>query len=236
MSQYPTSIPSFTTKQDGVDYPQASHINDPQAEIVAIATGLKSGLQHALTVSTGGLTVSTGNTVLGQNLSVAGPSTFAGAVTFSTTVTFAVFPLNPPRVRVGIAADFPVAGPFVGVNWVTHDYDSHGMHSTSANSSRITFVDSTGVYHIGASVDWNPNSSGSIIARILLNDSTANVVCAQAAEQPDAARLPQNLCADVRITSTTTYATLQVFQASGSTRSLTSTGSYVTAMWAHKVA
>lgn len=91
---YPSGVISFGTKNAG-DTIQPADINTPQTEITAIESGLLNGLQHALTingavtVSTGGLTVSTGNVSLGQNLNVAGNSTFAGAVTFSSGVTFA---------------------------------------------------------------------------------------------------------------------------------------------------
>ena len=39
-ASFPTSIKSYTTKVDGVDYPLAAHINSPQEEIVAIETAL----------------------------------------------------------------------------------------------------------------------------------------------------------------------------------------------------
>jgi hypothetical protein len=40
MTSYPGAIASFTTKTDGVDYPQAAHINSLQNEVVAIETAL----------------------------------------------------------------------------------------------------------------------------------------------------------------------------------------------------
>lgn len=42
-ASYPTSVKSFTTKVDGVDYPQAAHINDLQLEVTAIETKLVAG-------------------------------------------------------------------------------------------------------------------------------------------------------------------------------------------------
>jgi len=42
MTSYPSSIWSPTSKTDGVDYPQASHINDLQNEVVAIETAIKA--------------------------------------------------------------------------------------------------------------------------------------------------------------------------------------------------
>lgn len=49
-ASYPTAIKSFTTKVDGVDYPQASHINDLQLEVEAIETELRinaKGVYHS---------------------------------------------------------------------------------------------------------------------------------------------------------------------------------------------
>lgn len=42
MTSYPTSIVSFSTKTDGVDYPQAAHINSLQDEVTAIETAIKA--------------------------------------------------------------------------------------------------------------------------------------------------------------------------------------------------
>jgi len=39
-TNFPTGLDSYTTKVDGVDFPQASHINNPQDAIVAIQTKL----------------------------------------------------------------------------------------------------------------------------------------------------------------------------------------------------
>lgn len=51
---YPGSVQSFTTKQDGVDYPQASHINQLQTEVEAIETELiTTGLTNTLNVNAG---------------------------------------------------------------------------------------------------------------------------------------------------------------------------------------
>lgn len=41
-ASYPTSVKTFTTKTDGVDYPLASHVNSLQDEVTAIETTLKA--------------------------------------------------------------------------------------------------------------------------------------------------------------------------------------------------
>jgi hypothetical protein len=40
MASFPTSVKSFTSKVDGVDYPQAVHVNDLQDEVNAIETDI----------------------------------------------------------------------------------------------------------------------------------------------------------------------------------------------------
>lgn len=71
---YPTTPYAPGNLQDGVDYPQAAHVNDLRTEVTAIETGLLTGLQHSVS--------------LAQSLSVTGGSTFASSVTFSTGATF----------------------------------------------------------------------------------------------------------------------------------------------------
>lgn len=256
MSNYPTSDPSFTPKVAGQKI-QAAHPNAIQDEVVAIGAALRGTLQHSVTtansliassnLSIGGNSTLTGAVSVGGNstltgaLQVGGNSTFAGTVNFQGIVTFTgsqTFPNSIPRVRVGISADQNLpAQAFQGINWVTEDYDSHAMHSTSANSSRITFVDSSGVYHVGASVDITNPSSGVYRIRILLGDSTAATVAANAffANVAPGFSVPLAVSGDVRIADTTVYMTVQVFNGNTSTNSVTSTGSFVTAAWAHKV-
>ena len=251
---YPTSVPALGSANTG-DVVQAAHINDLRTEVTNLADGLLNGLQHALAISTGGLTVSTGAVIVGQSLSVAGGSTLAsldvagnstfhGPVTFSSAVTFAGtiigLPLSPPRVRVGISTLVEIAADaWTGVSWTTEIYDSTGMHSTATQSSRLTCVGSTGVYHVGAVVDWNYSggaSSGAVKARILINDSTtaSNVVTASMANGANEGVGFLALAGDALIASTSDYFTVQVFTRT-STRSLKPAGDAVTAFWAHQV-
>lgn len=239
------AYPNGTYSQSPVSNGQvidAARDNAQDAELTAVTNGLLNGLQHGLTVSTGGLTVSTGSVNISgpsslATLQVNGGSTFAGLVTFSSGITVSgPVNLNRPRVRVTIGADVGVPhNSFTGLNWNTQSYDTHAMHSTTTNSSRLTFVDSTGVYNVGAQIDANLNSSGALFLRIVVNDSTQTVVAAIGTNAIGGFSVPLNISADVRIGSTSDYATVQVFQNSGSTRSVTSTGQYVTAFWAHKV-
>jgi len=162
---------------------------------------------------------------------VVGPITLTSP-TLSGTVVFAI-----PTVRVTHSVDQGVpTATFTGLNWDTETYDSHAMHSTSANSSRITFAGSTGVYAFGVNVAFNPNSSGTRQARIQLNDGDA-LVSASFAATPGGTFAAMNLVGAARIAATTDYITVQVFQNSGSTGSVAanSTTIAIASFWAHKV-
>lgn len=235
---YPTSVQTFTTKQDGVDYPQASHINLPQTEITAIEDALLNGFAHALTISTGGLTVSTGSVNVSgpssvNTLQVNGASTFVGAVTFSTVVTFhasqAFAGTRTPMCRVTGSANQAVAsGALTGLSWDTETYDSTGIHSTSANSSRLALT-SSGLWMIGVQVDLNASSgAGSRVVQLRLNDTTT---IGEQTQGPAVDAAIVQCHAPYLATSTTDYVTALVFQASGSTGSVTSSSFF----YAHRV-
>ena len=51
-ASYPTSVKSFTTKVNGVDAPDAEHINDLQLEVEAVETELLDGMVDYSAIST----------------------------------------------------------------------------------------------------------------------------------------------------------------------------------------
>lgn len=59
MPSYPSSIWSPTSKTDSVDYPQAAHINDAQAEIVAIENALGTNFTTATDTQSGKVELAT---------------------------------------------------------------------------------------------------------------------------------------------------------------------------------
>lgn len=178
-ANYPTSDPSFTTKNTG-DTIQAAHVNAAQDEIVAIGSALRGTLQHALTVGTGGLTVSsgglavsTGNVALGQNLSVAGNSTFTGSVVMSSLVTATAQPRCMAWSSVGLALP---SGAWTSIGFESEDYDVGGLHSTATNPTRITVpVGSSGLFLVGATVRCTTGGAGNIIFSRFLKNSTTEV-------------------------------------------------------------
>src|SRR5687767_2599647 len=88
MASYPTGVFSPAAKSGGQTI-QAAHVNDLDGEVVAVESALLNGIAHAVVISTGGLTLSTGSfNAAGPSslatLQVNGTSTFAGKVTLSS--------------------------------------------------------------------------------------------------------------------------------------------------------
>ena len=251
MANYPGSNPSFTTKQDGVDYPQAAHINGVQDEIVAIGTALRGTLAHAINVGTGGLTVSSGGltvaaggltvssggaTISTGSVNIGGPSSVAtlqvnGASTFTGNVTMAgsltvgglavVGGLGSmPNVRVSkTGSTYAISSGWNGISWDVEDFDSTGLHSTSASSSRINLT-SSGLWLLGGQVAWNAESLSSteyLGARIVLNDVSVVSGVKQFVVNAPSTNLVSFIGGVMHYTgSTTDYVTLQCYK-SGAT-------------------
>jgi len=84
-ASYPSSIKTFTTKVVS-DVIQAAHINDLQAEVTAIETGLKTSFQHDLLFTDATYDIGkTGATrprdlFLSRNLTVGGTASITGAI------------------------------------------------------------------------------------------------------------------------------------------------------------
>ena len=116
----------------------------------------------------------------------------------------------------------------LGLDWLTEDDDKQGMHSTAANSSRITFAASTGLYQVGVSLAWSTAATATgrnQYVRIVANDTTtvasenvAHILEALAADGP-----LQQVSGMYRATSTSEYVTVRVFQQSDTTMTILST-------------
>ena len=198
MATYPTGVFSASNKGAG-DVIQAAHVNDLQSEVTAIEDALKNGFAHALTVngattiSTGGLTVSTGSVNIGGPSSVAtlqvnGTSTFVGAVTFTVAPTFAsgLTLSSGATVSTGVIRQNSLpcwdvfhstfvaygANSTAGVSFDSQNFVRGDIgHSTASNSSRVT-VNTTGVYHVIARTYVSAAGNPQLTGRIVLNDVT----------------------------------------------------------------
>lgn len=82
MASFPTSVVSYATKTDGVDYPQATHINSLQDEVAAIETALGVPFAYA--------SIANVNTGTSTTLPVT-PDAFAGS---NAAIRYVGCPLN----------------------------------------------------------------------------------------------------------------------------------------------
>jgi hypothetical protein len=262
MASYPTGVFSPAAKNTGNTI-QAAHVNDLDTEVAAVENGLLNGLAHALVISTGGLTVSTGgaringpssiagtvqvtgNSTITGSLSVSGNSTFDGNLTVAGTLSLAggtVVGGRIPSARVSLASVLQINTglTFAGINWTTNDYDSTGLHSTSANSSRILLT-SSGLWAFGGQVVHESQiSTVRLSVRVLANDNQALTSYernGQVENSSGTLALPVN--GVFLATDTTAYLTVQTRFTGGSATSTvygsTGTGMGPTHFWVQKV-
>lgn len=248
---YPSAVATFGTKNAG-DTIQPSHINDLQTEVTAMESALVTGPISLPAVSA-------------QSLSVTGGSTFASTIAISTQTY--IFPSSratagdvltvastsgstatlqwraptgfaPITARLSHSANQEVlSAAWTGLNFDTEDEDASGLHSTSANSSRLTFV-STGMYLVGANVDMSiPTAGGDRRGRIVINDSTTVIGGVEVAGVATITVAGISVMGTYRAASATDYATVQVFQGSGSTATALGNSTVYggTRFWACKV-
>ena len=104
------------------------------------------------------------------------PNFVAGAVLteaqldiLSDDITFLA---NPPKCRVYMSAALSVANTTnTAVTFNSERFDTDTMHSTSANTDRITFT-TAGTYLVGANLGWAASTAGSRYVDFLVNGAT----------------------------------------------------------------
>lgn len=263
MATYPGSVFAPATINNG-DVIDAGTENTQNAEITAIEDALKNGIPHALTISTGGVTVSTGGlrvggpstlaaltaaastlaTLQAGNSTVTGTLDISGNATVGGTLTVGGIQVGgrQPSAKVSLAAATVSinSATWTAFNWTVNDHDSTSLHSTTTNSSRINLT-SSGLWLIGGEVTWAPGTPASttlIGARVLVNDNQCLVGQQMLMGTPSATAWPISVSGLYYATDTTAYVTLQALQTSGAGMNATgSTGGGIgpTHAWAQKV-
>lgn len=210
MASFPGSVKTYTSRNAG-DVIQPSHVNEVQEEITALEDGLRNGTAP----------LNSSN------------STFA-----SVTVTGSFYGgvVGSARVNHSAIQQIP-ANTWTGLSWDTEEYDSTGVHSTAANSSRFTFGASTGVYHVGATVSMSGDTGAYQFVSIVSNDT--NFLAIQGAPVGPAAGVVVRLtvAADIRVADLTDYVTIRV-HSQGSTGRVNAhdvASGFPVAFWAHRV-
>ena len=84
------------------------------------------------------------------------------------------FILSPPRCfAYKSVAETLTNGAWELLNLESELYDSHGAHSNSTNTGRVTAPES-GVYSVTAQVRFSANATNSRLIQVRMNDTTAN--------------------------------------------------------------
>lgn len=139
-----------------------------------------------------------------------------------------------PHARVYNTANLAIPNSTItALTFNSERYDTGGCHSTASNTSRLTVPSGGGgVYHLGASVNFASNATGTRAAAIRLNGATtlANVeVGAQSGT------LGLVVSCDYKL-SAGDYVEVTVYQASGGSLNVTTNSSFSPEFWFRWVA
>jgi len=108
-------------------------------------------------------------------------------------------------------------------------WDTDAYHDPGVNPSRLTAPE-TAYYMIGGNIEWEGNTLGARILRIILNGSTVIGCDGWTSEQPR--RVP---IITQYLLSEDDYVELQVHQTSGGNLDIHSMGNYSPEFWIHKI-
>lgn len=128
---------------------------------------------------------------------------------------------DPPRARATRAANKSIAtgGSAVVVDFDTEDHDHGDLYDPGgANPERITIGDD-GTYGFGASGEWESNSSGIRYVAVRLNGTSV-----VAADRRPGEALSEQSCSNERELLAADYVEMLVYQNSGASRNLQSSG------------
>ena len=217
MAQYPTAVKTFSAKSAG-DVIQPSHVTDLQDEVTAIEDGLLNGTApvNSSRITAAALSVAGGSTL--ATLQVSGASTFTGGIVVPSTARVVCIVTNG-----GTSQNVASGVSLTGLSFNTEVTDDRGLHSTTTNSSRITFT-VLGTYAIHANVSWSASTGGAFRqVRIRANDATDLAIDSRRplADQGNIGDW-QGATTLYTPASTAEYVTLLVAQDSGSTMSVAS--------------
>jgi hypothetical protein len=101
-ADFPTGVKTFSTKVDGVDLVQASHINDAQAEIVAIETALGAGFIKPVKATGAEVTDGTNDAKYVTAKALADALVPGVWTNYTPTITYAGGTTNPTSVTATI--------------------------------------------------------------------------------------------------------------------------------------
>lgn len=112
-------------------------------------------------------------------------------------------------------------------------YDDDTMHSTVSNTSRITMT-TAGRYHVGATVTFDANATGSRIVLLRLNGTTYFAKDRHMTVTTGSTTTSATVSSDYNF-SATDYVEVIVYQDSGGALNVLNSGADVTGFWAHRI-
>lgn len=177
---FPTGIKSFSTKLAGQTV-AAAHVNDLQDEVVALETQLVTGpLKPALGSAAAPTYALVGDLDTGMYSSGANALEFAtnGVKALGIDSTqFIDSPTQPRASAFNSGVQSVASASFTVITFDSEDYDVGGMHSTSANTSRMTIpTGGDGLYLLTANITFAPSTTGNVRGtRFVKNGATLGV-------------------------------------------------------------
>jgi hypothetical protein len=142
--------------------------------------------------------------------------------------------MNPPvpQARVYNSAALTITNNTATV--VTFDserFDSGGLHSTTANTGRLT-APISGLYHFGVSIEWPANVAG--IRQILLRLNGATFVAADIRSAAAAGGIEHTVSTVYQLAATD-YIETVVVQTSGGNLNVNAAANYSPEFWMYRV-
>lgn len=138
-----------------------------------------------------------------------------------------------PQARVFNSANISIAdSTFTALTFDSERYDNGSLHDTGANTSRLT-APITGLYAIGACLQWAASAAGRRQARLRLN-GTAYIDMIEHAPSAAGATTVQDPGTDYRLTAGD-YVEVVVFQSSGGALNVEAAANYSPEFWMHRV-
>lgn len=139
----------------------------------------------------------------------------------------AIGTLPAARVRMNVTPNVPDSAFVSPVAFAAEDFDTAGLHSTTANTGDVV-APISGVYQLTAGADWDPGATGTRFAAITVNDLTRAISRVGSAGGVEAT---QQTVSDLRHLDAGDVVRLRVRQTSGGALSLIPTGTFLAAVW-----
>lgn len=138
-----------------------------------------------------------------------------------------------PACRVYNSANFThnSTGNWLAVTFNSERYDTTGLHSVAANTSRITIAE-TGLYEVGGCVEFAGNSTGRRDVQVWVDGSSANAFLADGNDGLGSGVWRKTINGPFRIAAGS-YIELMVFQSSGGNLAVNNNGNYSPEFWCH---